>query len=83
MAIVAMVRLTEKRFADYFRNRPESGMGYWVVSAHLNGGRVVPQVVVTGGTITRVRHHKDVPFAEKDISWLEVTHDNWDWRSEA
>ena len=75
-----MFRLTEKRFADFFRGRPETGMDYYVVTAYLKNGRQFPQVVMSGGFVTRVRHHKDVPFTEADIDHFEVTHDKWDWR---
>jgi hypothetical protein len=34
-----MFKLTEKRFADYFKNHPETGMGYWIADAHLKDGR--------------------------------------------
>lgn len=78
-----MLKLTEKRFADYLRNQPETGMGYWVVTMHLKDGREFPQVVVNGGVITRVRHHKKIPFVEKEIDRLEVTHDKWNWQSES
>ncbi len=77
-----MFKLTEKRFADYFRYQPETGMGYWIVTAHLRDGREFPQVVVNGGVVTRVRHHKEIPFSEEDVDHFEVTHDKWDWRFE-
>ncbi len=74
-----MLRLTEKRFADFLRDKPETGMGYWVVTVYLKDGRVLPQVAVSGGEITRVRHHEEAPFREFDIDRFEVTHDKWDW----
>jgi hypothetical protein len=72
-------RLAEKRFADYFRNQRETGMGYWVTNAHLKDGRVFSQVIVNGGYVTQVRHHASIPFFETDIDRFEVTHDKWDW----
>jgi len=77
-----MLRLTEKRFADFFRGKSETGMGYWVVTVYLKDGRKYPQVIVDSGFITKVRHHKRIPFEEKDIDHFEVTHDKWDWQSE-
>jgi hypothetical protein len=38
-----MIKLTEKRFADYFRNQGETGMGYWVATVYLKDGRVIPK----------------------------------------
>jgi hypothetical protein len=76
-----MLKLTEKRFADFFRDKPETGMGYTIVTVHLKDGRVFPQTAVVGGTITLVRHHKGIPFTENDIDRFETTHDKWDWRS--
>lgn len=73
--------LTRKRFADYLREQPETGMGYWVVTVYLKDGRVFGQTLVSGGTITHVRDHEGIPFLESDIDRLEVTHDKWDRRA--
>ena len=77
-----MIKLTEKRFADYLRRQPETGMGYWIVTVYLKDGRVFPQVAVNSGIITRVRNFDNVPFVEADIDHLEVTHDKWNWHAE-
>jgi hypothetical protein len=74
-----MFKLTEKRFADFFRGQPETGMDYTIVTAHLKDGRVFPQVVVTGGHVTRARGIASIPFTEADIDRFVVTHDKWDW----
>lgn len=74
-----MLKLSDKRFSDYLRQQRETGMGYWVVTAHLKDGRSFPQVVVSGGQITRVRGYGDIPFRADDIDTIEVTHDKWDW----
>ena len=75
------LRLTEKRFADFFRGQPETGMGYWVTTVCLKDGRVFPQVAVCGGYIALVRHHPDIPFYESEIDHFVVTHEKWDWSS--
>ena len=62
-----MFKLTEKRFADFFRGQAETGMGYTVVTAHLKDGRVFPQVVVAGGYVTNTRGFLSIPFTEADI----------------
>ena len=75
-------RLTEKRFADFFRGKAETGMGYTVVTAHLKDGRVFPQVVVAGGYVSNARGFSSIPFTEADIERFAVTHDKWDWSKE-
>jgi hypothetical protein len=72
-----MFKMVGKKFADYFRQQPETGMGYWIVNAHLKDGRVVHQVIVDSGYVTKVRGHQDTPFAEADVERFEVTHDEW------
>jgi hypothetical protein len=75
-----MFRLIDKRFSDYFRDQPETGMGYWITTVHLKDGRHFPQAVVSGGCLSRIRHHDAIPFLEVDIDCFEVTHDKWDWQ---
>jgi hypothetical protein len=74
-----MLNLTEKRFSDFFRDRPETGMGHWIVTVVLKDGRAFPQTAIVGGSITQVRHHKNIPFSENEIDHLDVTHEKWDW----
>jgi hypothetical protein len=75
-----MLKLTDKRFSDYFSHQAETGMGYWTATTHLKNGSSFPQTVVVGGVIARVRHCDAIPFVEEDIDHFEVTHDKWDWR---
>jgi hypothetical protein len=75
-----MLELTEKRFADFFRKQGETGMGYWVATVYLRDGRIFPQTIVVGGTITQIKNQSGISFAEKDIDRFEVTHDKWEWR---
>jgi hypothetical protein len=44
-----MIRPQEKRFADDFRNRPETGTGYWIATAHQKDGRVFRQGLIDSG----------------------------------
>ena len=74
-----MYQLTEKRFVDFFKQQPETGMGYWVVTAVLKDGRRYDQVVVNSGFVTRVKGHRDIPFAEREIDHFLVTHEKWDF----
>jgi hypothetical protein len=75
-----MLKLTEQRFADYFRQQGETGMGYWIVTVYLRDGRVFPQAIVVGGTITQIKNQSGISFVENDIDRFKVTHDKWDWR---
>jgi hypothetical protein len=74
-----MFRLTEKRFADFFRQQPETGMDYYFATAYLKDGRIFRQVIISGGYVTTVRGFADVPFTEPEIDRFVVTHDKWDW----
>ena len=76
-----MYPLSEKRFADFFRKSPETGMGYWVVTAVLKDGRRYEQVLVNSGYLTRVRNYDEIPFAEHEIDHFIVTHSKWDLRA--
>ena len=78
-----MLPLTEKRFSDFLRRQPETGMGYWVTTVTLKDGRRFPQTVVAGGVIVRIRDQKSIPFSEAEIESLEVTHDKWSWFEES
>jgi hypothetical protein len=74
-----MYSLTERRFAEFFKQQPETGMGYWVVTAVLKDGRRYDQVLVNSGYLTQVKNHRDIPFAESDIDRFIVTHQKWDF----
>ena len=72
-----MFRLTEQRFADYFQDQPETGMGYWIAAAHLKDGRLFEQVLIESGYVTKVQGHSGVPFDEREVDRFVVTHDRW------
>jgi hypothetical protein len=74
-----MYALTEKRFAEFFRDQPETGMGYWVATAILKDGREFKQVIVNSGYVTQVKGHSHIPFKEGDIDRFIITHDKWDF----
>lgn len=74
-----MYPLTEKKFAEFFRSQPETGMGYWVTNVVLKDGREYHQVIVNGGYVTQVKGHTAIPFQESDIDHFVVTHEKWDW----
>jgi hypothetical protein len=68
-----MIRLTQKKFADYFRRQPETGMGYRVATRHLKDGRAFERVIVDSGYITKVRGYDEVPFGETKIDHFVIT----------
>ena len=74
-----MFELNEKQFIDFFRNSPETGMGYFVVDVVLKDGRTFKQAVVDSGHVTAVRGYTEIPFTQSDIDHFVVTHEKWDW----
>jgi hypothetical protein len=71
-----MLVLSDK-WIDYLISKPETGMGYYVVSVILRDSRRFDQVVVNSGYITQVRGYKEIPFEISDIAEMLVTHDKW------
>jgi len=72
-----------EEWIQFLREKPETGMGYQIVSVVLQDGREFGQVVISGSTlITRVRGYKDIPFSEFEIKDIRVTHKKWDWNNE-
>lgn len=74
-----MYKLTERRFAEFFRTQPETGMGYWVTTVVLKDDREFKQVIVNSGCVTHVKGYKEIPFNESEIDHFIVTHEKWDW----
>jgi hypothetical protein len=73
-----MIKLGTK-WIDYLKNKPESGMGYQIVSIVLSDGTKYDQVVVDSGYITQIKGFEVIPFSEEDIQEIIVTHDKWDF----
>jgi hypothetical protein len=46
----------------------------------LSDGRIFPDVLIVGGTITEVRGYDDIPFSADQISDITVTHRKWAFR---
>jgi hypothetical protein len=77
-----MIRLSPK-WTKELAAKPETGMGYQVVTVVLRDGRKFEQVVVVEGSITQIRRFQDIPFVEDEISQIIVTHDKWDFNMES
>jgi hypothetical protein len=76
-----MIELSQKWLADLVE-KPETGMGYQIVSVVLMDGRRFDQVVVVEGRITQIRRFADIPFTKEDIVQIILTHDKWDFNAE-
>lgn len=72
-----------KKWLEYLRTLPETGMGYHVVTIELKDGRKFKQSIIDSGQLVRIRGLQEIPFSESDIANLTVTHDKWDWKREA
>jgi len=73
-----MIKLGTK-WTDYLKNKPESGMGYQIVSIVLRNGIRYDQVVVDSGYITKIKGITVISFTDEDILEIIVTHDKWDF----
>ena len=76
-----MIKLGTK-WIDYLKNKPESGMGYQIVSIVLRNGIRYDQVVVDSGYITKIKGITVISFADEDILEIIVTHDKWDFSTD-
>lgn len=68
--------------AEDLASKPETGMGYQVVSVILKDGRRFDQVVVVEGRLTRIRGLEHIPFSEDEIASVSLTHQKWDFSRE-
>ena len=76
-----MITLSGK-WASELASKPETGMGYQVVSVILKNGEKFDQVAVVEGRITEIRGRKDIPFTQDQIAQIILTHDKWDFNAE-
>ena len=63
-------------------SKPETGMGYQVVTVILKDGKKFDQVAVVEGQIADIRGRKDIPFTEEEIAEIILTHDKWNFNAE-
>ncbi len=70
-----------KGWSEFLAKKPETGMGYQVVSVTLRDGRKIEDVaIIQSSEIGEVRGHPDVPFDPDDIASIELTHRKWQFR---
>jgi len=75
-----MVELSTE-WLEYLIKKPETGMGYHIVSIVLRDGTRYDKVVVDGGYITKIKEFAIIPFSNEDIQEIIVTHDKWDFNA--
>ena len=76
-----MITLSTK-WKTELASKPETGMGYQVVSVVLKDGQKFDQVAIVEGRITEIRGRKDIPFTEDQIVQIVLTHDKWNFNAE-
>jgi len=69
-----MIELSTE-WLDYLIKKPETGMGYHIVSIVLRDGTRYDKVVVDGGYIAKIKEFSVIPFSNEDIQEIIVTHD--------
>ncbi len=70
-----------KSWSEFLAKKPETGMGYQVISVSLRDGRKVEDVVIIQSHIIgEVRGHADIPFEPDEIVGVELTHRNWQFQ---
>jgi hypothetical protein len=67
------LRLTSHRLIQSLISRPESGMGFQVLTVKLRDGTTSHGVVATDGLLTSWSGHWEPPFKEEDIGELVVS----------
>lgn len=75
-----MITLSAKWVSE-LASKPETGMGYQVVSVILQDGRRFDQTAVVQGIIAEVRGLDEIPFTEDQIAQIILTHDKWDFNA--
>lgn len=68
------------KWAEFLRNHPERGMGYWTGNVILVDGRTFDDVVIDSGYITKIRGRADIPFEADEVEKIQITGKRWDWK---
>lgn len=68
-----MLGLSDK-WVPVLRGQPETGMGYQICEVFLTDGRHFDGVVIVGGIVTEVAGQMEIPFTDKQIADIRVTH---------
>ncbi len=62
------------RWAEVLTSQPETGMGYQIVSVRVKDGRLINNVTVVGGIISRLPATVSEWFSDDEIKDIVVTH---------
>jgi len=62
------------RWAEVLTSQPETGMGYQIVSVRVKDGRLINNVTVVGGIISRLPATVSEWFSDDEIEDIVVTH---------
>jgi len=74
-----MKQLPADKWAEFLRNKPETGMGYQTGNITLADGRTFHDVIIDSGYITKIRGRTDIPFDVDEIVAIEITGKHWNW----
>lgn len=66
-------KMLPEKWIQYLMSKPESGMGYQIVTVLLNDSRKFDSVVIDSATaIVEIKGYDDIPFDPEDIISIEV-----------
>ena len=69
------------KWVSELANKPETGMGYQVVSVILQDGRRFGKTAVVEGIIAEIRGLDGIPLTEDQIAQIILTNDKWDFNA--
>ncbi len=55
-----------KKWSEYLKSQPETGMGYQIARVVLDDGRAFDRVLILGDQIHEVDDSTTIPFSEND-----------------
>ncbi len=73
------MKLLPDKWADFLRNQPETGMGYWTGNIKLTDGRTFNDVIIDSDYIIKIRGRSDIPFEPDQIERILITGKRWNW----
>ena len=74
-----MKLLPPDKWAEFLRNQPETGMGFWTGNVTLVDGRTFDDVIIDSGYITKIRGRLDLIEAD-EVERIQITGNQWDWK---
>lgn len=66
-------KMLPTKWIDYLKDKPESGMGYQIVTVTLKDGKSFDNVaIIQSALIGEVKGYNEIPFEPEDIVSIEV-----------